>query len=281
MNIDFVDSNGNVAYLDKDIKEKVLVMCENVYNVRKTSHKVNYRRKILVLTAFMLSIVICSFTMLSIFINHKNKVSQYVSYDSDIVLNNEWVEADSITSEDEVYTSNYMKPDKLSQNIFEVVLEECNNTNIPVYFVLAIMKTETQNFDEFSYNVNTNGSYDVGIMQINSSNISSFSKRYNLPDFENDPYDAELNTRAGIRYLAENWNVYYSYYQGDETKTLLATAGSYNRGVHNQNKYRNIYDYNSRVYAHWNNLKNGIDTNLNYSDTIPDIKKWLIQNYQL
>lgn len=175
----------------------------------------------------------------------------------------------------------YFKPQLLDEHLFEIVVEECTKLDIPVNFVLAIMKTETQDFNIHDTSYNNNGTYDSGLMQINSSNIKHFSERYNLPEFTENPYDPENNIRIGIRHLAENYHIYYDQYGGDVIKTILATAGSYNRGKSSQDKYKNVYEYNARVYAHYQNLEADIDENINYQSDIPVIKEWLQNNISL
>ena len=135
---------------------------------------------------------------------------------------------------------------------------------MPVEVVLAIMKTESQSFNVNARSSNPDGSYDSGIMQINSGNISAFARRYSVPEFRNNPMDPVANVTVGIRHIAEMYNAYKESYQ-DEIRTLLATAGGYNRGVRNQNKYKNIYDYNTKTYLHYQNIINNIDANIDYS----------------
>ena len=168
-----------------------------------------------------------------------------------------------------------MKPDELPQHLYDLVISECAANDIPAEFVLAIMKTETQSFNTDAVNYNTNGTYDSGIMQINSSNISWMADKFNCPEFANNPKDATANITVGIRYLASIYTAYKQHYGNDMTKCILATAGAYNRGVGNQNKYKNIYQYNARVFAHYCNIVNGIDTNIDYSKEMPAIIDYL------
>lgn len=174
---------------------------------------------------------------------------------------------------EETATPSVFKPQAISDELFQVIVNECNNSNVPLNVVLAIMKTESQSFNVNARSSNSDGSYDSGIMQINSGNITVFAKRYNVPEFANNPMDPVANVTVGIRHIAEMYNAYNESYQ-DEIKTLLATAGGYNRGVRNQNKYKNIYDYNTKTYLHYQNIIKGLDTNVDYS-SIPEVKQQL------
>lgn len=279
MKIKFVDIEGNPVSVSKEFENQVRRALKNTPRKRK-KRRLDLRKLSLVM------FIVCAFIATGIIVyamsNRPEDVEiqetalTYTSYPT--VKVTETPEPTPTITPTEL---EYFKPEKLDTYLFEVVVEECESLDIPVNFVLAVMKTETQNFDATATNHNTNGTYDSGIMQINSSNIQHFSESYNLPEFAENPHDPENNIRVGIRYLAENYHVYYDYYNGDEIKTLLATAGSYNRGVSNQNKYKNIYDYNARVYAHYKNLEAGIDKNINYQTAIPPIEEWLRNNISL
>ena len=96
----------------------------------------------------------------------------------------------------------------------------------------------------------------------------------------NNPKDPVNNIKLGIRNLAEYWNAYAESYD-DTIQVLLATAGAYNRGASNQNKYKNVYEYNARVYAHYCNIIEGIDKTISYSSEIPEVKEYLRSKYKL
>lgn len=195
-------------------------------------------------------------------------------------MENESIVVESAVGEYKQIREEPFRPEALSPELFEVVVRECNASGIPINAALAIMKTETQSFSASAVNYNTNGTYDSGIMQINSSNIYTFAKKYNCPEFANDPHNAVNNITVGIRFFSELYNEYYSIYQSD-VKALLAASGAYNRGQYNQDKYKNIYEYNARVYAHYTNLCERKDVDINYAEEIPEIKNWLRTNVQL
>lgn len=184
-------------------------------------------------------------------------------------------ECDTQISEPATAEYTVMRPESLSAELYDLVILESEAYNIPAEIVLSIMKTETQSFNTEAINYNSNGTYDSGIMQINSSNINWMAETYNCPEFRNNPKDAKANITVGIRHLASIYNAYFQHYNGDITKCLLATAGAYNRGISNQNKYRNVYEYSARVFAHYSNIVNHIDTNINYAQEIPQILAYL------
>lgn len=285
MNFELIDKHGNPILEDNTYK-----CLEGIELVKtRTTKKTSSKTLITMLTVLVITIVT------TIIIHKPNSISQHVEEVDHIHTGNITYETDEIDSS--IYcetiveeapeveigqsTTKYFKPANLPDELFDVVTSECENNGLPVNVALAVMKTETQDFNTEAINYNSNGTYDSGIMQINSSNVRGFSKRYDCPEFAANPNNPKANITVGIRYLAENYKVYLEHYNGDELKTLLATAGSYNRGVGGQNRYRNIYEYNARVYAHWINLENRIDININYKDEIPAIKSALIESVQL
>ena len=284
MRIKFVDSEGNPVKVSEDFENQVEYALKNIHRTRKR-YKVNARKLVLSVVCAILFITTGIIVYAMSNKPQEPEVTQTILSDISYPIIEVTPLPTTTPSPTTTPTSEpepeYFKPEKLDTYLFDIVVEECETLNIPVNFVLAVMKTETQDFNASATNHNTNGTYDSGIMQINSSNIQHFSERYDLPEFAENPHDPENNIRVGIRYLAENYHVYYEYYDGDEIKTLLATAGSYNRGVSNQNKYKNVYDYNARVYAHYQNLEAGIDENINYQTDIPPIKEWLRNNISL
>lgn len=282
MDYQFVNVKGEPIEVSEEIQEAL----SNIHIVPRNRNKGIYVKRICLLTIFAwLVYLIFNLCIMTYSQNNQLDIDDYAEVSINIqepVITS--AEIDSSTYCDDTVIEDsitHMRPEKLPESLFQVVISECEANNIPVNVVLAVMKTETQDFNTKAVNYNSNGTYDSGIMQINSSNIPGFAKRYNCPEFATNPHDAVANITVGVRYLAENYNVYLEHYEGDTLKTLLATAGAYNRGVGNQNKYKNIYEYNARVYAHWCNLENGIDANINYAEVIPNIKEELQRTVQL
>lgn len=60
---------------------------------------------------------------------------------------------------------------------YECLYQEANRQSIPPELILAVMKTEGGKLGQFQKN--TNGSYDIGPMQINSTWIPKLAKKLN------------------------------------------------------------------------------------------------------
>lgn len=266
---------------------------KSIYDNLNKSHKSKFRAYDIILHSFLALITV--FCIVFILFQYMDNSLDYCKYNEceypedvktlPIIEETVMAASESTLTELEVLeaskNNNHIKPKNLDADLFEVVLEECENLDIPVNFVLAVMKTETQNFNVNDVSYNSNGTCDNGIMQINSSNVENFAIRYNIPEFASNPCDPIYNIRVGIRYLAEHYHTYLCQYEGDIDKSILAASGAYNRGAYNQNKYRNIYDYNARVYKHYMNLENGLDVNVNYTEEIPAFKEELQRNISL
>jgi soluble lytic murein transglycosylase-like protein len=75
---------------------------------------------------------------------------------------------------------------------------------IPIKILKAIAKTET-GFDPYALNVNKNKSYDIGIMQINSSWLPKLSR---VGITQRDLMDGCKNIQVGAWILASNIKQY-------------------------------------------------------------------------
>jgi hypothetical protein len=288
MKITFVDKQGNAAHLDKSHEDAV---CRALSKSCESDNKFKLPDIRSLYGLLMILVGVCLMCIAIQSAGERSQIAEQVKLvtineEAPIPLPPELLENALLTSPESdkgsihIDSSKYFRPEALSPELFEVVVRECEAANIPVNAALAIMKTETQNFDGSTVNYNTNGTYDSGIMQINSSNHASFAIRYNCPEFASDPHNDVANITVGVRFFAEMYNSYYETYK-DEVKSLLAAAGAYNRGAGNQNKHKTIYEYNARVYAHYVNLCEGRDVNINYSKDIPEVKAWLIENISL
>lgn len=264
---------------------EIMYSARNKYSLSRFSvHKVILKKLFLIILT-----ILCVLTIYLEYVQTYSNDEAIVSCSEEVELFPIMEEAvlaapENVSTEYEVSTSiqsHSIKPKNLDAELFNVVTEECENLNIPINFVLAVMKTETQDFNVDEVGYNSNGTCDSGIMQINSSNIQYFADRYNIPEFADNPKDPIANLRVGIRHLAENYHTYLCQYEGDIDKAILAASGAYNRGAYNQNKYRNIYDYNARVYKHYTNLENGLDISVNYQTEIPVFKEELQRSISL
>lgn len=95
----------------------------------------------------------------------------------------------------------YIREIPLSRELQEYSYNLCNKKNISYDLLLAVMKKESNfNMDIVSYN--DNGSYDSGLMQINSCNLENIREIYGVTNLL-DPYD---NVKIGIDMISAKIN---------------------------------------------------------------------------
>lgn len=70
---------------------------------------------------------------------------------------------------------------------------------IPLPILTSLIWAESR-YDEEALGFNSNGTYDEGLMQLNSSNYNEFKERFNNGK-DYDPIDPETNLRIGCQYL--------------------------------------------------------------------------------
>lgn len=104
--------------------------------------------------------------------------------------------------------------------------EAAKNYSVPAMMLKAIAKTETNMISTKIGPTNLNGSYDIGLMQINSSHLAALS-RYGINQ-EALLGDACLNVKVGAWILQKNfikygetWRAVGAYNAGDEAKRAL------------------------------------------------------------
>ncbi len=100
--------------------------------------------------------------------------------------------------------------------------EVCALENIPLEIALGLAIVES-NIQMINSEVNSNGSFDIGIMQINSRYVSYFEEQLWYRDLPFDVYDPEDNIRMGILILK---HLYIETHEWD--KAIRA----YNRGLY-------------------------------------------------
>lgn len=106
----------------------------------------------------------------------------------------------SSASESEAF---YIEQISLSEELQKYIYDLCKERNISYDLILAVIKRES-NFNVNSIGYNDNGSYDSGLMQINSCHLESIEDTYGFTDIMN-PYN---NVLVGIDMLSENINEY-------------------------------------------------------------------------
>ena len=142
------------------------------------------------------------------------------------------------------------KPELLKQEYYEYIIKMAEQEKISVESLLAIITTENELYDTEILNENTNGTYDIGLCQINSKYIDYFGEKYNIDNF--DP----LSAYDSIEFLAKHFKYLATYgidnYNLSEEDSYLFAAGAYNRGLSNECKYRNMYDYKEKFLNNYN-----------------------------
>lgn len=119
----------------------------------------------------------------------------------------------------------------LSNDILNHAYQMSIKYDVPFSALLAVMDRES-GFGADIDHTNTNGSTDIGIMQINSCNWDSLKERYGL-DVCNSDYD---NIEAGALFLGTYWSKY----------TPEEAFAAYNMGEGGMNKY-GVNDYGREV----------------------------------
>jgi soluble lytic murein transglycosylase-like protein len=110
-----------------------------------------------------------------------------------------------------------------SASIYRMIFAHSVRYNIPLSILGKLIDAESE-FDKSATNWNSNGTFDAGLMQLNSSNYAEFKWRFNNGR-NYDPYDPETNLRIGCQYLS--W-IYSNRIigQGSWYKTLVFWNGS-------------------------------------------------------
>jgi soluble lytic murein transglycosylase-like protein len=95
-------------------------------------------------------------------------------------------------------------PEDVPEDIGRLLAKYAGKYGLPLDVVIRLSEVES-NHGEYARSVHTNfdGSYDIGILALNSNFIEYFSQRYyeGIPS-EFNPYDPEDNIQTGLAYLA-------------------------------------------------------------------------------
>ena len=145
------------------------------------------------------------------------------------------------------------KPINMSDEYYNYVVQAAKDNNIPITVILAIMTTENESYDPYAKSKNDNDTYDMGLCQVNSNYYEEFGKKYNIDNF--NPYDP----KQAIEFIAKHMKYLSDYgienYNLSDEDSYIFAAGAYNRGLGNECKYRNMYDYKEKFI---NNYKSFI-----------------------
>ena len=121
--------------------------------------------------------------------------------------------------------------------IAALILSIAIEVGIPPKYAMAIAVTENAALDPLAVNVNANGTYDRGVMQLNSS--------WHNGDWQ----DPETNIRAGCLYIKQLKDRGLNYWQ-----IAIAYNAGYSRLVNGKPPDSSI-EYANRVLAKWQELE--------------------------
>ena len=141
------------------------------------------------------------------------------------------------------------KPDNLPETYYDYVINISEKEEVPSEVILAIMTTENELYDANARCVNTNGTVDMGLCQINSSYVEYFSEEYNIDNL--DPYNIEDSITFVARHMKKLSAYGREKYNLSEKDSYIFAAGAYNRGLGNECKYRNMYEYKEKFIKYY------------------------------
>lgn len=116
-------------------------------------------------------------------------------------------------------------------------------------YLRAIAWQESR-FKTNAVNKNYDGSLDIGIMQINTKTLNSIKKEYPSLTKERLLNEPCLNIFVGSMLLKRNFDMYGRKW---------ISVGMYNAGMRNKDHIiKNRYNYASKIFSHYNNIKEGV-----------------------
>ncbi|MCR5045734.1 MAG: transglycosylase SLT domain-containing protein [Treponema sp.] len=127
-----------------------------------------------------------------------------------------------------------------NRDVTMAVLDAANREDIPLALAFALCYTESR-YNRYAYNLNTNGSVDRGLFQLNDRSFPHL--------LENDFYTAETSARVGMKHLRFCMNV-----AGND----LTAVAMYNAGVSRVRKDQtpaSTLRYVSRIASYRANLQ--------------------------
>ncbi|MDC7223830.1 MAG: transglycosylase SLT domain-containing protein [Spirochaetales bacterium] len=114
----------------------------------------------------------------------------------------------------------YAIPDNVPEEIELLLIKYSARYGLPLDVVVRLSEVES-NHGEYARSIHTNfdGSFDIGILALNSNFIDYFGERYFEGDpSQFDPYNPEHNIQTGLAYLAH----LNSLTEGDLTSAVAA-----------------------------------------------------------
>jgi hypothetical protein len=118
----------------------------------------------------------------------------------------------------------------LDEDLQQFIWDTCNSygyRSVGYEHVIAVIKKENPTMDINATNLNDDGSYDRGLIQLNDNTSYELAKDLEIENF--DPYNPYDNIRVGIYYLNTMYNNFYKMLGSDED-TFVAVTMAFNRG---------------------------------------------------
>ena len=138
----------------------------------------------------------------------------------DIMIRNEEAEGNRAR----VVYKNYQKMMKTVPKAQQNALEKyCEKYDVPIHLVLHLVQVESEWNPTCVGPINSNGSRDFGLGQINSDNIASFSKQYYSGKEPFDVFNPIHNLEVTVRYLRDLYITHSSW----SDAVCAYNAGSY------------------------------------------------------
>jgi len=116
----------------------------------------------------------------------------------------------------------------INTELTKFTYETCQAHNVPFDIVIAIGIVESDWRNLKSYRSNSNGSYDVGIFQLNSRYTDYYERTFWYKEEDFNPWNEYHNVEMAVMYLEH----LYSY-----TKNWEDAVKAYNTGLHGLKKY--------------------------------------------
>lgn len=145
----------------------------------------------------------------------------------------------------------------INKDIIEFTTIKATEYGIPVEIVFAIGIAES-NWKNTRSIYNSNGTVDIGIMQLNSQYVSYYEEAFWYKETPFNVWNPKHNIEMAIIYLAH----LYSY-----THNFQHAIQAYNRGLHAVKQNENVgLDYLARVSQALTNIKVFTDEYIYYED---------------
>lgn len=149
----------------------------------------------------------------------------------------------------------YVKEIPLEKNLQKFIYEKSKASDLKYIDVLSLIATESD-FRPNTININTNGTKDHGLFQMNDCNIPTFRKELNISGSVLDVYN---NSTMGI-YELSNMSKLWESSKGNYDQHLVDILSSYNKGYNGYKKNGPATKYMNRFNAKKEGLINTINS---------------------